>query len=134
MIQQKLTPLMISVSNFLDELKILENSLEKINDKEKTEKIKLKINEIENTIIDKFEILLNQKHELIQKIDQIDDDNEKIYLQEKLLNQKTNQEIATILNYSIRNVYYIQEKAIKHLLEIEKNKFFKKSVDKSPNG
>jgi len=117
---QNIEPLMISISDFLNTLKKVENELLTIKDKEKVEKLQLKIREMEKIILENVEILLNEKHKLINLINQIEDTNERTYLQEKFLNRKSNKEIAANMHYSIRNIYYLQEKAIKHLVELEK--------------
>lgn len=117
---QNIEPLMISISDFLNTLKKVENEILTIKDKEKVEKLQIKIREMEKVILENVEILLNEKHKLINLINQIEDTNERTYLQEKFLNKKTNKEIAANMHYSIRNIYYLQEKAIKHLVELEK--------------
>lgn len=117
---QNIEPLMISISDFLNTLKKVENEILTIKDKEKAEKLQIKIREMEKVILENVEILLNEKHKLINLINQIEDTNERTYLQEKFLNKKTNKEIAANMHYSIRNIYYLQEKAIKHLVELEK--------------
>lgn len=117
---QNIEPLMISISDFLNTLKKVENEILTIKDKEKVEKLQIKIREMEKVILENVEILLNEKHRLINLINQIEDTNERTYLQEKFLNKKTNKEIAANMHYSIRNIYYLQEKAIKHLVELEK--------------
>ena len=117
---QNIEPLMISISDFLNTLKKVENEILTIKDKEKVEKLQIKIREMEKIILENVEILLNEKHKLINLINQIEDTNERTYLQEKFLNRKSNKEIAANMHYSIRNIYYLQEKAIKHLIELEK--------------
>ena len=111
---------MISISDFLNTLKKVENEILTIKDKEKVEKLQIKIREMEKIILENVEILLNEKHKLINMINQIEDTNERTYLQEKFLNRKSNKEIAANMHYSIRNIYYLQERAIKHLIELEK--------------
>ena len=120
---QNIEPLMISISDFLNTLKKVENEILTIKDKEKVEKLQIKIREMEKVILENVEILLNEKHRLINLINQIEDTNERTYLQEKFLNKKTNKEIAANMHYSIRNIYYLQEKAIKNLVELEKESF-----------
>lgn len=117
---QNIEPLMISISDFLNTLKKVENEILTIKDKEKVEKLQIKIREMEKIILENVEILLNEKHKLINMINQIEDTNERTYLQEKFLNRKSNKEIAANMHYSIRNIYYLQERAIKHLIELEK--------------
>lgn len=86
----------------------------------KTEALEELINNLEEIIIKDIENRLKEKIRVVNNINQIDNMEEQIYLQEKLINGKANKEIATIMDCSVRNVQLIGSKAMKSLLNIDK--------------
>lgn len=117
---QNIEKLMESMSEFLLELKQIEAKLLKIGNESKSKELKRKIEEIENLILTNVEKLMQTKTDCINLINQIEDESERLYLLGKFINRKSNKEIADMIGYSIRNTYYIQNRAIKHFLELEK--------------
>lgn len=117
---QNIEKLMESMSEFLLELKQIEAKLLKIGNESKSKELKRKIEEIENLILANVEKLMQTKTDCINLINQIEDESERLYLLGKFINRKSNKEIADMIGYSIRNTYYIQNRAIKHFLELEK--------------
>jgi len=117
---QNIEKLMESMSEFLIELKQIEAKLLKIGSESKSKELKRKIEEIENLILTNVEKLMQTKTDCINLINQIEDESERLYLLGKFINRKSNKEIADMIGYSIRNTYYIQNRAIKHFLELEK--------------
>lgn len=124
---QNIEKLMESMSEFLLELKQIEAKLLKIGNENKSKELKRKIEEIENLILTNVEKLMQTKTDCINLINQIEDESERLYLLGKFINRKSNKEIADMIGYSIRNTYYIQNRAIKHFLELEKRE--KESVE-----
>lgn len=117
---QNIEKLMESMSEFLLELKQIEAKLLKIGNESKSKELKRKIEEIENLILTNVEKLMQTKTDCINLINQLEDESERLYLLGKFINRKSNKEIADMIGYSIRNTYYIQNRAIKHFLELEK--------------
>ena len=100
-------------------LKVLYSLKEELGET-KTEALEELINNLEEIIIKDIENRLKEKIRIVNNINQIDNMEEQIYLQEKLINGKTNKEIATIMDCSVRNVQLIGSKAMKSLLNIDK--------------
>lgn len=79
-----------------------------------------KIMDLEDKIRDKMDIYINLKIDVYNKINEMESREEKLLLQYKYLQFNTWEQIADRLNYSIRNIYYIHNKALKNFDIINK--------------
>ena len=111
--------LVLGRATILQELKNIKDEMKNTKDKTKIANLERILEDTEKIILEDTEKLIANKMRAIEIINQIEDVAERVYLQEKYLNNKQNKEIAEILGYSIRNMYHIKEKALLHYLEIE---------------
>ena len=112
---EKLRAMSINISRVMspDNIRSQEN-------RSKTEKIIVKIIDLEREVTNDIDRLVDLKREIMQKIDAMEDDNYKVLLTLRYLNFKTWEEIAVEMDYTFQWVHQLHKRA---LIEFEKKYF-----------
>ena len=76
------------------------------------------ISDFEYKFIQDVKLKLETKKLILDMIEKVENTEYRIILELKYVNQKTWEQIAEMMNYSVRNMYYIQKKALKQFADI----------------
>lgn len=79
---------------------------------DKTEKLIIKIVDLEREITDDIDALIDLKREIMHKIDAVQDDNYKLLLTLRYINFKTWEQIAVEMSYECSWVHRLHSKAL----------------------
>lgn len=112
---EKLRAMSINISRVMSPDKV--HSQE---NRSKTEKIIVKIIDLEREVTNDIDRLVDLKREIMQKIDAMEDDNYKVLLTLRYLNFKTWEEIAVEMDYTFQWVHQLHKRA---LIEFERKYF-----------